>query len=171
MSEATAAKDTATATPKKNVIEVFMNGCKKGFYIGVELILPAMILGYATVQFLKLTNLVGVLGQVFGPVMGLFGLPGESVAVLISAFFSKAAGAATAANMFTEGIITATQATILIVPCMLMGTLIGHYARIILVADVNAKYRGLMFLVPIVDSIVGMLLMRVLLGLMGLPVA
>ena len=168
MSEA--AVKEITAVPKKNVIEVFMGGCKKGFYIGVELILPAMILGYATVQFLELTHLVDIFGQVFGPLMGLFGLPGEAVAVLISAFFSKAAGAATAANMFSAGILTASQATILIIPCMLMGTLIGHYARIVLVADVNAKYRGLMFLVPIFDSVVGMLLMRAVLSLMGNPI-
>ena len=99
--------------------------------------------------------------------MGLFGLPGESVAVLVSAFFSKAAGAATAANMYSEGLINATQATILLVPCMLMGTLVGHYARIVLVADVDKKYRSLLLFVPIFDSIVGMILMRIILGLMG----
>ncbi len=76
-------KNTAIAA-KKNIIEIFMGGCKKGFYIGVEMILPAMILGYAIVQFLKLTGLVDIVGSVFGPVMGLFGLPGESIIVLIS---------------------------------------------------------------------------------------
>lgn len=152
----------------KSAIEVFMNGCKKGFYIGVEQILPAMVLGYVIVQFLKLTGLVDILGRVFGPVMGIFGLPGEAVVVLLSAFFSKAAGAATAANMFAEGVINAAQATILIMPCMLMGTLVGHYARIVLVSDVNKKHRGIMWLVPIVDSILGMLLMRLLLTVMGL---
>ena len=162
-------KNTAIAA-KKNIIEIFMGGCKKGFYIGVEMILPAMILGYAIVQFLKLTGLVDIVGSVFGPVMGLFGLPGESIIVLISAFFSKAAGAATAANMFAEGLITAPQATILIIPCMLMGTLVGHYARIVLVAKVSPKYRSLMLAVPIVDSVVGMLLMRVILGIMGFAV-
>ncbi|MBP8784508.1 MAG: hypothetical protein KBH12_03435 [Synergistaceae bacterium] len=156
-----------TAASSKNIIEVFMNGCKKGFYIGVEMILPAMVLGYAIVQFLKLTGLVSIIGKVFGPIMGLFGLPGESVAVLVSAFFSKAAGAATAANMYSEGLINATQATILLVPCMLMGTLVGHYARIVLVADVDKKYRSLLLFVPIFDSIVGMILMRIILGLMG----
>ena len=76
-------KNTAIAA-KKNIIEIFMGRCKKGFYIGVEMILPAMILGYAIVQFLKLTGLVDIVGSVFGPVMGLFGLPGESIIVLIS---------------------------------------------------------------------------------------
>ncbi len=154
--------------PKKSIVEIFMNGAKKGFYIGVEQILPAMIMGYMIVTFLQLTGLVDVFGKVFGPVMGIFGLPGESVVVMISAFFAKAAGAATAANLFAQGLITAPQATILIMPCMLMGTLVGHYARIVLVANTSAKYRGILLLVPIFDSVVGMLLMSLFLTLSGL---
>ena len=88
--------------------------------------------------------------------------------VLISAFFSKAAGAATAANLYAQGIINGVQATILIIPSMLMGTLVGHYARIVLVADVNPKHRLLLLAVPIFDSIVGMFVMRILLSMMGL---
>lgn len=160
--------EKAEVSAKKNIIEVFMGGCKKGFYIGVEMILPAMILGYAIVQFLTLTGLVDIVGNIFGPVMGIFGLPGEAVVVLISAFFSKAAGAATAANMYATGMITAAQATILIIPCMLMGTLIGHYARIVLVANVSQKYRSIMLAIPIIDSIVGMLIMRFILMLLNL---
>ena len=157
-----------TQETKKTMIEVFMGGAKKGFYIGVEQILPAMVLGYVIVQFLQLTGLVDVLGKIFGPVMGIFGLPGETIIVLISAFFAKAAGAATAANLYTQGLITAAQATILIMPSMLMGTLVGHYARIVLVANVNKKYRGLLLAVPIFDTIVGMLLTRLILTFMGL---
>ena len=157
-----------TLKPQKSVIEIFMGGCKKDFYIGVEQILPAMILGYAIVRFLGLTGIIPILDTVFGPVMGIFGLPVESVVVLISAFFSKAAGAATAANLYAQGIINGVQATILIIPSMLMGTLVGHYARIVLVADVNPKHRLLLLAVPIFDSIVGMFVMRILLSMMGL---
>jgi len=153
---------------KKNIVEVFMGGCKKGFYIGVEQILPAMVLGYTLVQFLQLTGLVDILGKVFGPIMGIFGLPGEAIVVLVAAFFSKAAGAGAGANMFTQGLINNAQATILIMPCMLMGTLVGHYARIVLVADTQSKHRGIMLVIPLIDSVLGMLLMRVILTFMGL---
>ncbi len=152
---------------KKSIIEIFMGGAKGGFYIAVEQILPAMILGYVIVEFLEITGLMDLVGKLFGPVMGIFGLPGAAVAVLISAFFAKAAGAATAANMFAQGIITAAQATILIMPCMLMGTLVGHYARIILVSDVNPKYRKVMLAVPLFTSLVAMLVMRLVLTLAG----
>jgi spore maturation protein SpmB len=100
--------------------------------------------------------------------MAIFGLPGEAIVVLVSAFFSKAAGAGTAANLFTEGLINSVQATILVMPCMLMGTLVGHYARVVLVADTNPKHRLILLAIPIIDSILGMFLMRILLGLLGL---
>ena len=165
----------ATTTKKKPIIDVFLGGAKRGFYIGVETVLPSMILGYVIMQFLTLTGLMDVLAIVCAPIMRLFGLPGEAAAVLFSAFFSKAAGAAAAASLFGEGVLTAAQCTILIIPCicwnvghMLMGTLVGHFSRIVLVCGVEPKRQPLMLAVPIVDSIVGMLVMRLILVVMGL---
>lgn len=158
----------ATTTKKKPIIDGFLGGAKRGFYIGVETVLPSMILGYVIMQFLTLTGLMDVLATVCAPIMRLFGLPGEAAAVLFSAFFSKAAGAAAAASMFGEGVLTAAQCTILIIPCMLMGTLVGHFSRIVLVCGVESKRQPLMLAVPIVDSIVGMLVMRLILVAMGL---
>ena len=135
---------------KKSIVTSFMDGAKEGFYIGIENILPAMVLGYVIIRFLELTGLVNLIGKVFAPVMGIFGLPGEAAIVLMSAFFAKAAGAATA-----------------VVPCMLMGTLVGHYARIVLVAGTNPKYRSHLLGLPILLSLVGMLGMRGIMMLMG----
>ncbi|MEG0367103.1 MAG: nucleoside recognition domain-containing protein [Coprobacillus sp.] len=154
--------------PKKGVIEVFSGGVKRGLYIGLEQVLPAMILGYVIVSFLQLTGITDVLSVAFGPVMGVFGLPGEAVVVLISAFFAKAAGASTAAGLYANGVINAAQATILIMPCMLMGTLVGHFARIVLVANVNPKHRVLALIIPLVLSIIAMLVTRLILMVMGL---
>ncbi len=158
----------ATMKKKKPIIDIFLGGAKRGFYIGVETVLPSMILGYVVMQLLTLTGLMDVLALVCGPIMRIFGLPGEASAVLLSAFFSKAAGAAAAASLFGEGVLSAAQCTILIIPCMLMGTLIGHFSRIVLVCGVESRRQPLMLLVPIFDSIVGMLLMRLILTLMGL---
>lgn len=162
-------QNTAEKAPekKKSIIEIFMAGAKKGFYIGIEQMIPAVILGYVIVAFLQLSGLLDLLGKIFSPIMSLFGLPGEAIVVLISAFLSKAAGAASAANLYTQGILSAAQCTILVMPCMLMGTLVGHFARIILVADVNEKHRGLMLAVPIIDSVLAMWTMRLILTLMG----
>lgn len=157
----------AAAPKKESYVETFMNGARKGWGVAINTIMPAMVLGYVLVQAIKVSGLMDILAVVFAPVMGLFGLPGEAVTVLISAFFAKAAGAATAANLFAEGILTGAQATICVMPCMLMGTLVGHYARIILVTETNPKWTPLYFMVPIVDSALGMVLMRILLNILG----
>lgn len=156
--------------PQKSYIDTFMEGAKKGWNVAINTIMPAMVMGYVLVQIFTVTGLMDLLSRIFAPVMGLFGLPGEAVAVLIAAFFAKASGAATAANLYANGVLTAAQATICVMPSMLMGTLIGHYARIVLVSGANKKLTWLFFVTPLFDAALGMLLMRLLLNILGFAV-
>ena len=120
------------------------------------------------VYILQATGVMDLLGSVLSPVMGVFGLPGEAVAVLISAFFAKAAGCGTAATMYASGILTMGQATMLFPACILMGTLIGHYARIVLVADADKKWHGLLLAVPLFDAVISLFMMKIILTFMGI---
>ena len=122
-----------------------------------------MILGYVLVYILKETGLMDILGTVMSPVMGLFGLPGEA----ISAFFAKASGCATAASMYEAGALTLGQASMMLPACILMGTLIGHYARIVLVTDTNKKWHPLLIAVCLLDAAISLVIMRVILAAMG----
>ncbi len=153
---------------KPSIVDTFLKGCAKGFKVGIENITPAMILGYTLVYILQATGLMTFLGKVFSPVMGLFGLPGEAFAVLISAFFAKASGCATAATMYADGILTLGQASMLLPACILMGTLIGHYARIVLVAGTNKRWHSLLLVVPLFDAALSLVIMRVILTAMGI---
>ncbi len=103
---------------------------------------------------LKETGLMDILGTVMSPVMGLFGLPGEAFAVLISAFFAKP-GCATAASMYEAGALTLGQDDAP-TACILMGTLIGHYARIVLVTDTNKKWHPLLIAVCLLDAAISL---------------
>lgn len=155
-----------TKTEKElSIPEYFMLGAKKGFYITVELIAPALVMAYIIVRFLQLSGIMPLIGQLLGPVMGIFGLPGEASVVLLAAFFAKAAGAATAASLFAAGILTAEQATILFPACITMGTLVGHFARIVLVCKVRPVYYPVMFATPIIDAVIVMFLTRFVLSL------
>lgn len=155
---------------KRSLIEEFVFGAKNGFYLGVERIIPAMILAYVLILFLKTTGLMTIIGQIVAPVMALFGLPGESIVALISAFFAKAAGCATAATLYNDGVINAAQATILFPACITMGTLIGHFVRCVMASGVNPKHHLLLMSVPIIDAIISMLLTRLLLNFFGVSV-
>ena len=77
------------AAKKKTLLEEFMSGCKKGFYIGAENIMPAMVLAYSLILFLNITGLMDIIANAVAPVMALFGLPGGAIVALISAFFAK----------------------------------------------------------------------------------
>lgn len=158
------------AKTKRSLIEEFVFGAKNGFYLGVERIIPAMILAYVLILFLKTTGLMNIIGTVVAPVMGLFGLPGEAIVALISAFFAKAAGCATAATLYNDGVINAAQATILFPACITMGTLIGHFVRCVMASGANPKHHALLMAIPVVDAVISMLLTRVLLNLFGVPV-
>ena len=94
-------------------------------------------------------------------------LGGIVLIVLLAAFFAKAAGCATAAGMYMSGNLTAVEATILFPACITMGTLIGHFARIVLVCKVRALYYPVMFATPIIDAVIVMFLTRLVLVLMG----
>lgn len=155
------------AKPKLSVIEEFVAGAKKGFYIGAEMIAPAMVLAYVLIQFLDITGLMTIVGRALGPVMAIFGLPGEAIVALVAAFFAKAAGCATAATLYSKGLITAQQATILFPACVTMGTLIGHFVRIVIVSNASKKWHPLLLCVPIIDAIVVMWLTRIVMSVMG----
>ncbi len=62
MSQQNTGNAIVNSKPKKTAVEIFMGA--KRFYIGVEQILPAMIMGYVIVQFLQLTGLVDILGNI-----------------------------------------------------------------------------------------------------------
>lgn len=156
------------AEKRKTIVEVFLAHCKRGFYIGVETILPSMILGYVIMAILDLTGVTSLLGYVFKPIMGLFGLPGEAVTVLISAFFAKASGAGAAAALYTEGVLTAAQCAVCLMPSMLMGTLIGHFVRVVMVSGTNSKQQMPLIAVALLDAAIGMWLMRLFLVVSGL---
>ena len=146
---------------KPSIVEEFVAGAKKGFYIGAEMIAPAMVLAYVLIEFLNITGLMVIVGKAVGPVMAVFGLPGEAVVALVAAFFAKAAGCATAASLYSPGIIDAKQATILFPACVTMGTLIGHFVRIVITSNANKKWHPLLLCIPLIDAAVVMLLTRV----------
>ena len=160
--------DLVAPKQKLSVVEEFVAGAKKGFYIGAEMIAPAMVLAFVLIQFLTITGLMTVVGKALGPVMAIFGLPGEAIVALVAAFFAKAAGCATAATLYSKGLINASQATILFPACVTMGTLIGHFVRIVIVSNANKKWHPLLLAVPLLDAVIVMFLTRILLAFMGL---
>ena len=134
----------------------------------MEKIIPARILAYVLILFMKIIGLMALIGNVISPVMAIFGLPGEAIVALISAFFAKAAGAATAATLYADGTINAVQATILFPATITMGTLIGHFVRCVVASGANPKHHPMLVAIPIIDAVLSMFLTRMIITFMGI---
>ena len=72
----------------KTVVDIFVEGARKGWNLGVSSIIPNVLMAFAIIQILKVTGLLDIIGKVCSPVMGVFGVPGEAVMVLLSSWMS-----------------------------------------------------------------------------------
>ena len=79
-------------TRKKMITEVFCEGIGKGWNISVKFMTPNIIMAFVLIKFLNHSGLMKILGDVFAPVMSLFGLPGEAAAAIIGAWLSIGGG-------------------------------------------------------------------------------
>ena len=96
-------------------------------------------MAYAVAEILNLLGVMSFLGNVFGPAMTLFGLPGEAVTVVLTAWLSSSASVGLAANMAANGMLDARHITILM-PCFfLLGAQLQYMGRLLGVADVPKK--------------------------------
>ena len=103
-----------------------------------------------------------MIGAIFGPAMGLFGMPGEAVTVLLTAWLSSSAGTGIAVSLLSKGIIDGTHATILIPAIFLLGSQIQYMGRLLGVADVPKKYWPLLMLTSILNACIAMVVMNIL---------
>lgn len=154
-------KDTEV---KKTVFENFIIGARKGWGIFTKSMLPSILMAYVLIQILNVTGLMDLVGKIFTPVMRLLGLPGIAIVALISGFFSKGGGCATAALLYTEGSITEVHATMLLPAIILFGGLLGQWVRIVVLAGVPAKRYSWMFAAAAINSVLALLIMRLILA-------
>lgn len=144
----------------KTVVDIFVDGARKGWSIGVSNILPNVLMAFVLIQVLKVTGLLDLIGIVFGPVMAVFGLPGESVAVLLGAWLSMGGGVGVAASLFAGKVLTAEHVTILVPAIFLMGSQIQYMGRLLGTAGVQTRHYPMLFGISILNAAIAMLAMR-----------
>jgi spore maturation protein SpmB len=145
---------------QKTLADVFVDGARKGWNVGVNSILPNVLMAYVLIQILRVTGLLTIMGNIFGPVMAVFGLPGQAIAVLIGAWLSMGGGVGVAASLFASKVLTATHATILLPAIFLMGSQVQYMGRLLGTAGVQSRYYPVMFGICILNACIAMLIMR-----------
>ena len=151
-----------TNQTNNNPFDIFVIGARKGFTVATQNLLPNVLMAYTLSEILNLLGVMKMIGAIFGPAMGLFGLPGEAVTVLLTAWLSSSAGTGIAVSLLSNGTINGTHATILIPAIFLLGPQIQYMGRLLGVADVPKKYWPLLMLTSILNACIAMVVMNIL---------
>lgn len=153
-------ENNGAAKVSQNPFDIFVTGARKGFHIAIHNLMPNVVMAYVLAEVLNLLGIMPFLGQLFAPVMGLFGLPGEAITVLLTAWLSSSAGTGVAVSLLTKGVLTGADITILAPAIFLMGSQLQYMGRLLGVADVPKKYWPLLMLVSVINAAIAMFVMR-----------
>lgn len=146
----------------KSLLDVFVEGAKKGVKINFTSMLPNLVMAFVLIQFLKITGILTLLSNVFAPVMGLFGLPGEGIMVLFSAWLAMGGGVGAAASLYSDGTLNAQHISILIPAIFLMGAQAQYMGRCLGTANIPSRFYPPLLLIAIINALLAMLVMRFL---------
>ncbi len=148
---------------KKSIIDIFVDGLRKGWLLATNHLLPNVVMAFALVHFLTVLNVLEYLTTLFQPFMSIFNLPGDAVTVLLTTWFSAVAGVGIAAALYTEGLLNSTHIAILLPGIFLMGAQLQYMGRILAVIGIETKHYLPLFLISVFNAFCGMLTMRFLL--------
>lgn len=151
-----------TKKQKKLVTEVFVEGARKGWSMGINSIIPNVIMAYIVIKAMNISGLLDLMGRVFAPVMGLFGLPGEAVAVLLGSWMSVGGGIGVVVSLFNDGFITGQHIAIMIPAIFLMGAQLQYAGRILGTSETETRHYPILFLISIVNAILSLFVMNIL---------
>lgn len=155
------------ATTNKNIIDHFITGAMNGWKIGINSMLPNVLMAYVLIQVLKISGLLDIIGKVASPVMALWGLPGEGLIVLMSALMSMGGAMGVAVSLHANNTLSVTDITVLTPAVYLMGSLIQYLGRCLGTAGANPRYWGIQIALCVLNAMFGMWLMRFFMTFMG----
>lgn len=145
---------------KGNIIDAFVGGARNGFQIGINSMLPNILFGFAIISILNLTGLMEIIGKIFTPIMGIFGLPGVAATALMSIFVSMGGAAGVIAGLFTAGQMTETHVAIMLPALLLAGAQLQFMGRMLGTAELKTKYYPHMFGIATFNGLAAMLIMN-----------
>ncbi|MFK0570781.1 YjiG family protein [Endozoicomonas sp.] len=153
---------SAAPESKKMITDVFVEGARKGWNIGIGSIIPNIMMAFIIIKVLSMTGFLGILSTVFGPVMALFGVPGEGAAVLMAAVMSMGGAVGVTVGLLSEGVLQARDLAILAPAIYLMGSTIQYAGRILGVVGTDGRHYPIMFGICILNALMAMFVMNIL---------
>lgn len=149
-----------TVKTGENPFEIFAKGARKGLGIVANNLLPYMVLAYVLTDMLNRLGALTVIGHVFGPVMGIFGLPGETAIIILTTWMSSSAAIGLTLSMLGSGVISPQDVTIMMPAYYLLNAQLQYMGRLLGVVGVPAKYWPLLMLASLLNACFAMLIMH-----------
>ena len=147
---------------KPMLTDVFVSGVKRGWGIATGSMLPNVLMAFILIYVLKLTGILDLLGTVCGPVMKIFGLPGEALMVLLAAWLSMGGGVGVASSLFAAGSLSLHDIAVLAPAMYLMGSQVQYIGRLLGVVGTPGKYIPVMVLISIINALLALLVMQII---------
>ena len=110
----------ATTSKKMMITDVFVNGAFQGWNIATHSTIPNVLMAFVIIKMLNISGALDFIGTCLGPVMAIFGLPGEAAMILLGGWMSMGGGVGVAVALFDKGAVDGTQLAIVIPAIYLM---------------------------------------------------
>ena len=91
--------ETRPVQIKPNIFDIFIGGARKGWNLATQNLVPNILMAYVIAYILNILGIMDFLGYWLGPIMGIFGLPGQSFVILLTTWLSCSAGVGVAASL------------------------------------------------------------------------
>ena len=150
------------ANAKPMITDVFVKGAIQGWQIATSSTIPNVLMAFVIIKILQHSGLLALIGQAFGPVMGIFGLPGEAATVLLGGWMSMGGGVGVAVAHFDQGAINGTHIAILAPSIYLMGSQVQYMGRCLGVIGIKGKDMLMIMTVPVITAILSLFVMRII---------
>jgi spore maturation protein SpmB len=152
--------------PKKTILDLFVDGARRGWTIGTMSLLPNVVMAFVIIRALDITGLLHLIGVVFSPIMAIWGLPGEAATVIVTSIMSMGGAASVAATLFMDGTLDPVQLSSLVPGIYLMGNPVQNIGRCLGIAGTNTKHYVPILVISVINVLLSIWAMRFLLVFM-----
>lgn len=143
-----------------NPCDIFVRGAKKGFNLSIGSLMPNILMAYVLTDILTRLGVMAFLSQVCGPVMAVFGLPGEAIIILLTTWLSSSSAIGITAGMVASGSISPHDVTVMMPAYFLLNAQIQYMGRLLGTAGVPARYWPLLMLASVINASCAMLIIN-----------
>lgn len=150
------------STQKPLITEVFVEGAKRGWDLATKSMLPNLVMAFVLIKVLTVSGILNYVGMAFEPIMSLFGLPGESAMVLVSAWMSSGGAIGVLLAFLSDGVMTGEQAAVILPSIFIMGGQLQYMGRCLGVIGIKDQMLYVIMLIPIVMAFAVLAVMSII---------